>query len=142
MYFRYIEKNSLDNIMLQVFFIDDDKPTTIVNKRLAKRSELFDRIEVFNNSAKAFEYLLEHKENTENLPDLIFLDVNMPAFNGWEFLEAFQKNNFKKEIRIVMLSTSDSNKVVGKEDISHMLSHYETKPLTIEKIKNHAAKII
>ncbi len=124
--------------MLQVFFIDDDKPTTIVNKRLAKRSALFDRIEVFNNSAKAFDYLIEHKNNLNKLPDLIFLDVNMPAFNGWEFKEAFQKNNFEKKIHIVMLSTSESDKVVGKGKLIDTSSCYETKPLTIEKIKKHA----
>lgn len=124
--------------MLQVFFIDDDKPTTIVNKRLAVRSELFDRIEVFNNSVKAYDYLIENKDNVSLLPDLIFLDVNMPAFNGWEFRKAFLDNEFGKKIHIVMLSTSESSKVIGFEDVKDELPCYETKPLTIEKIIKHA----
>lgn len=127
--------------MLHVFFIDDDRPTTIVNKRLAKRSQLFHQIDVFNNSANAFNYLIEHKEAISSLPDLIFLDVNMPAFNGWEFLEAFNKHTFSKEIHIVMLSTSDSDKLIGVDKLPSIVSSYETKPLTVDKIKKYAAKL-
>lgn len=128
--------------MLQVFFIDDDKPTTIVNKRLAKRSQLFDTIKVFNNSAKAFDYLVNHKKDVSILPDLIFLDVNMPAFNGWEFLKAFNKEEFSKKITIIMLSTSDSDKILGVDKLPSNVALYETKPLTISKIENYAKMLV
>ncbi len=128
--------------MLQVFFIDDDKPTTIVNKRLAIRSKLFDRVEVFNHSTKAFDYIKENLDIPENLPDLIFLDVNMPAFNGWEFLEAFKKLESSKKIHVVMLSTSDSGKIATTSmSCCQDLSFYETKPLNVDKIKKHATRV-
>ena len=80
--------------MLQnVFFIDDDKPTTIINERLAKRSKLFEHTKVFNLSETALEYLKSIQNNIELLPCLIFLDINMPAFNGWDFLQEFNKLN-------------------------------------------------
>jgi len=69
--------------MLQnVFFIDDDKPTTIINERLAKRSKLFKQIHVFNASKTALDLLIVNQKNTDLLPDIIFLDVNMPVLNG------------------------------------------------------------
>jgi len=124
--------------MLQnVFFIDDDKPTTVINERLAKRSKLFNQVKTFNLSKAALEYLKSIKEDTELLPNIIFLDINMPAFNGWSFLEEFDKLKFSKEINIVMLSTTDIVEPENKEKFKRIIYTFENKPLTIDKIKKH-----
>jgi len=128
--------------MLQnVFFIDDDKPTTIINERLAKRSKLFNQVKTFNLSTAALEYLKSIQSNTELLPNIIFLDINMPAFNGWSFLEEFKKLEFSKEINIVMLSTTDWVEPEKKERFKRIVYTFENKPLTIEKIKKYQLEI-
>ncbi len=128
--------------MLQnVFFIDDDKPTTIINERLAKRSLLFNSIKTFNHSDEALDYLRSIQNEKELLPCLIFLDINMPASNGWSFLKTFNTIDFPKKIFIIMLSTTDIVENSMKEMYKEVIYTYETKPLTIEKIKKHTTAI-
>jgi len=128
--------------MLQnVFFIDDDKPTTIINERLAKRSKLFKQIHVFNASKTALDLLIVNQKNTDLLPDIIFLDVNMPVLNGWDFLEAFNQLHFAKKISIVMLSSASLITPKQKEALENLVYNFESKPLTIEKIKTHTEGI-
>jgi len=128
--------------MLQnVFFIDDDKPTTVINERLAKRSKLFKHIKIFNLSEAALDYLKCNKNNIDLLPCMIFLDINMPAFTGWKFLEEFRKINFPKKIHIIMLSTADFVDPQLKEEFKGMIHSYENKPLSTEKIIMHTKAI-
>ena len=128
--------------MLQnVFFIDDDKPTTIINERLAKRSKLFKHIKTFNLSETALDYLKSNKGNIDLFPCIIFLDINMPAFTGWKFLEEFKKIDFPKKIHIVMLSTTDVVDFELKEKFKNEINSFENKPLSIEKIIMHTKAI-
>jgi CheY-like chemotaxis protein len=49
-----------------------------------------------------------HLENSSHAPSLIFLDLNMPVMNGFEFLERLKKNDTLKNIPVVIYTTSDS----------------------------------
>src|ERR1700749_4860397 len=65
------------------------------------------------NGRKALEFL----GNQTNIPDLIFLDINMPEMNGWRCLEELKNNPQLKDIPVVMYSTSavkrDEEKAMG-----------------------------
>lgn len=65
---------------------------------------------------------------------MIFLDINMPSMNGWEFIEQFRKIRSGSSIVLVMLTTSlnpdDKAKAVEIPEISG----FESKPLTEEKL--------
>ncbi len=123
--------------MLQsVIFIDDDLPTNIVNKRLAVRSNCFDDIQFYKSSSEALVYLSSITDS-ENFPDLIFLDINMPLVNGWQFLDQLKKMNNHEIIKIVMLSTALNVAEETKEKYASIISAYESKPLSIDKIKTH-----
>jgi CheY-like chemotaxis protein len=60
--------------------------------------------------------LIELKNTDSQLPDLIFLDINMPIMNGWEFLSALKEQESFKAIPVVMYSTSSHPKDFHKAD--------------------------
>ena len=125
--------------MLQnVLFIDDDRPTNIINERLAQRSNVFKNIQVYMHSEEALEYLTELVNKRLPFPDLIFLDINMPALNGWEFLDAFKQLGLENKIKVVMLSTAVNIPDIKKESYGTVVSAFERKPLSLDKIRIHA----
>lgn len=124
--------NKLNSITL----IDDDAATNFYHKIVLQRSNCCHHIDVFDDAAKA----LQHLENTEELPNLIFLDINMPRMNGWEFLDEIMDSGLDKRLKdckIVVLTTSvnpnDKNKALQYD----IVSDYRNKPLnkdTLEEV--------
>ncbi|HYF29604.1 MAG TPA: response regulator [Chitinophagaceae bacterium] len=124
-----------------VLLVDDDEPTNFLSRMLLEEANCTEHIEVAHSGIEALDYL-ESSETTDEdhdiyvRPDLIFLDINMPAMNGWEFLEEYKnlEKDKKGKIVVVMLTTSlnpdDSARAKGIPDISD----FESKPLTSEKL--------
>lgn len=125
-----------------VLLIDDDEPTNFFSKMLIEELDCAEQIQVAESGQAALKYLTQSvKSNNDNndfsRPDIIFLDINMPAMNGWEFLNRYNDldSKHKGKMVIVMLTTSlnpdDKLKAFENPDISK----FETKPLTAEKLK-------
>ncbi|SDF21555.1 Response regulator receiver domain-containing protein [Mucilaginibacter pineti] len=87
--------------------IDDDPIYVYGFKKLIKLRGLHSQITSFSNGSQAITWL-KNPFNIPNLPDVIFLDVNMPGMDGWEFLQEFAeiKSQLGKKISIYMLSSS------------------------------------
>ncbi len=69
--------------------IDDDPIIIYGTKRMMQELQFSDRILVFNNGKDAIDAFLDMIRNGEDFPEVIFLDLNMPVMNGWEFLDNF-----------------------------------------------------
>ena len=83
--------NKLNCILL----VDDDEATNFINTALLKKAKVTNRIEVALNGLEALDYLQTHmhENRRQYFPEIIFLDINMPVMDGWEFII---KNLFKK----------------------------------------------
>jgi len=122
-----------------VLLIDDDEPTNYINKMLIEEAHCTKQVEIVQGGQAALNYLSSFASKPEpgQLPELIFLDINMPAMNGWEFLNKYSelKIENKKKIIIIMLTTSlnpdDEIKAYNVPEVAA----FESKPLTREKLK-------
>lgn len=116
-----------------VFLVDDDPINNLINRRLLGKTGISDRIEEFLGGADALEKINELNPD-ESL--IIFLDINMPVLNGWEFLNKYLETFSHRNDKIIILSSSidflDRQKANGYSIVSGFLE----KPLTLEKINS------
>jgi CheY-like chemotaxis protein len=88
---------------------------------------------VIKNSGKsALEYLQENKTVRSKIPDLIFLDINMPIVDGFVFLYEFEKfeHQIRDKCKVVILSSSDNKRDIDKIVNNDHVIKFITKPLT------------
>lgn len=91
-----------------VLLVDDDQVTNIMHRRIIEKTQLVDQVLVATDGRAALELLESLIEQNKPLPELIFLDINMPRMDGFEFLAEYAARGLGsvgKKI-IVMLSTS------------------------------------
>jgi len=124
-----------------ILVIDDDEPTNFLNQMILEESGCTRYIKIVQSGQEALDYLSNSTgpgrvENQYPSPDLILLDINMPAMNGWEFLEEYEKRN-QKHNKIVTIMLTTSLFLEDKIRIKEMpgISGFENKPLTIEKVE-------
>lgn len=81
----------------------------------------------------ALEYLLSE------LPDpgeiIIFLDINMPVMDGWEFLDQLQSNEQLQAYRVIMVTSSTNDSDRQKAKSYAQISDFFIKPLNIEQLQ-------
>ncbi|MCL5127103.1 response regulator [Algibacter sp. L4_22] len=112
--------------------IDDDKFTNFYNEKIVKKHNTFNSITSVNSGADALVYLQKAMDGLVKKPDVIFLDINMPAMNGWEFIEEYSKLDkiFTSSIKIIMLTTSSNPQDQEKANSSSFINSYINKPLS------------
>jgi CheY-like chemotaxis protein len=124
-----------------ILFIDDDEAVNFLNRIIVINSGYRGDIITFKDSELAFDYL--YGVTNEFLPPiqpessyLIFLDLKMPQFNGWNFLNRYLTlpENKRKRFKFVVLSSSidpaDKSRAMQYHDVIHFVS----KPLKQEKV--------
>ena len=98
------------------------------------KSDFCNSIETFTGAQSAINRLKIAAETGQNIPDVILFDLNMPEMNGWEFIEAFKKINFGKEIpTFIFTSSIDPNDKQRSFQYSE-IKDFITKPLTVQKL--------
>ena len=121
-----IVKKKLSCILL----VDDDYEDNVFHKLIISRMNITESIEEVNDGIEALDYLKKSKTP----PELIFLDINMPRMNGWEFLEEYKDLGAEQKAKtiIMMLSTSSNPDEIKKAREIAEVSGFKTKPLSKE----------
>lgn len=130
------ENSVIDLVML----VDDNDTDNFISRRIIEITNFAKNVEIKNSGKGALEYLEEHKNNTEKLPDIIFLDINMPIVDGFVFLYEFEKfsQQVKDKCKVIILSSSDNKRDIDKIVNNENVIKFITKPLTevaLEEIK-------
>ncbi len=120
-------RKKLNSILL----VDDDPDDNYYHQIIINRMNMVDKIDVAVNGLEAIAYL---KNENHIPPDILFLDLNMPKMNGWEFLEQYKDFSAEKKAKvlIVILTTSANPDDIKRAKEIEDVTGFETKPLTQE----------
>lgn len=136
---NYFNANSILEMrkFSSLIFIDDDHLTNRYHELILKTSKICDNAKFFLCAKEAIEYIETIVVNEKNkLPDAIFLDINMPAMNGWEFVDLYEQMDINNKPAIVMLSSSDHIKdlelTASKETVHKLIN----KPLQVKQLEH------
>lgn len=120
-----------------VLLVDDNDTDNFIHKRIIELAGFSKNIIVKNSGKSALEFLESNQVTPENVPGVVFLDINMPIVDGFVFL--FEYDNFPEEIKqkckIVILSSSDNKKDIDRIVDNEYVVHFITKPLSEESLE-------
>jgi len=116
-------KGELDCILL----IDDDSTVNFLHQSLIHDQHLTKNLLIAETGEEALKLL---NQSTVK-PGIIFLDLNMPKMDGWEFIEAYQNLEIenKEDITIAMLSSSSNPADKAKAESIEVVAEFRQKPM-------------
>lgn len=132
-------RNNFKHIEL-VMLVDDNDTDNFISRRIIEITKFSDNVVIKNSGKSALEYLQENKTERSKIPDLIFLDINMPIVDGFVFLYEFEKfeHQIRDKCKVVILSSSDNKRDIDKIVNNDHVIKFITKPLTelaLEEVK-------
>lgn len=121
--------------MYKILLVDDDKATNFYNHYVLKKSHVDCSVVMLDNGLKALEYI-----KNIDVPDIIFLDVNMPIMDGIQFLEAVQKwsSGILEKIKVIVMVSVDltQDRKEKLNAVAHNVKIIKGKMLTESKLLN------
>lgn len=116
-----------------IYIIDDDAITLFGIRKLLQKNVACDNIYEFKNGKVAINALQRQIELDRDIPDIIFLDINMPIMDGWEFLNEFIKLPINKKVTINIITSSidpcDERRWLEFKEITSHHIEFKNKPI-------------
>lgn len=121
--------------MKKVYLIDDDDIYVFLTRKTILKVLQDVDVEVFSDGLQAINHLKMVQHSPELLPDVIFLDLNMPVMDGWEFLKEYEEiyPAFARKNELYIVSSSISPHELERSKNISTVSEFIIKPLVKEK---------
>ncbi len=115
--------------------IDENEIDNFINERMITSCNFANKVIVKNSGPAALEYIKNALANNEPMPEIIFLDLNMPVMDGFGFLEEFDliakdHGHIKDDCKVIVLSSSISPVDIDKASTNPYVYKYVNKPLS------------
>lgn len=114
---------------LNIFLIDDDQIYQFTAKKTLESMGISGQVSIFTDGEQALQYIQENISQPEAMPDIIFLDINMPVMDGWQFVEEYQKLNLPKKVALYMVSSSVDETDMKRSKNYTVIDDYIIKPV-------------
>lgn len=120
-----------------ILCVDDDPITLMLCKKVIVKASFSNTIITAKNGEEALEYFNSILNKEENkLPELIFLDLNMPVMDGWEFLDSFSSDKYSEvnSTNVIILSSTIDPEDLEKSKKYPMVIDFLSKPITTDML--------
>ncbi|MCU0444046.1 MAG: response regulator [Microscillaceae bacterium] len=127
----------LDQIS-KVLVVDDNEIDTLICAKVIESHRLAKEVVVHNQPQEALNYLIGLAQtHPDQFPDLIFLDLNMPVMDGWDFLQEYKKIlvSISKKVILMVTSCTTDYKDFAEIKKHQEISGFMDKPITADKLK-------
>ena len=123
--------------MKKLVFIDDSPMDHFILKRILSKYQLDYDITCTTNGAEVVGFLERNMQDFANLPDVILLDLYMPGFDGWDFLDKVQHlyPHLAKPLRVYILSSSINPRDIEQAKQYSCVRSFIFKPITREVLE-------
>lgn len=126
-----------------ILLIDDDAINNFIVQNTIIGAGIAAKTSSAENGQEGIDFLLKiANSNSEDVPEIILLDINMPVMNGWEFIDNFRSisEKFKSRIKIFMVSSSVYAEDIQKAKDYPEIVEFISKPLKKEVLLRIASR--
>ena len=119
----------------EITIIDDDKIQVFLFLKFIEKTDMAENVSSFVNGKDAFDEMKKRFETNSTYPDIVFLNLNMPVWDGWLFYDEFKKLPNSDKITVYILTSSLSSADHEKASIRGLSGRYLNKPLKFEQLR-------
>ena len=121
---------------LIIAVVDDDDIYRYTIQKTIRSLYISEKNLIFTDGEQALEFLIQHSNSADELPDVLLLDVNMPIMDGFEFMKEYEKiaSNLVKKITIFMISSSVNTEDINRAKSFPGIRDYIVKPIKPDKL--------
>lgn len=126
-----------------VVLVDDEEIDNLINQKMMAKTNFAKTVRAFSSATDALKYLEQFQgegqhPNGDPIPDLIFLDINMPVMDGFQFLKLYKELSpkLREHAKVVMLSSSVNPEDKQRADQDEDVKTFITKPISVNVLQS------